>query len=66
MDREKLGSTGIGRGIAIPHGKSTAIKNIALPLADVQTVLILMLLMISLLNLVFMLAAPNNVGSCLS
>jgi len=24
MDREKLGSTGIGQGVAIPHGKSDA------------------------------------------
>ncbi|MBI5207893.1 MAG: PTS sugar transporter subunit IIA [Candidatus Firestonebacteria bacterium] len=30
MDREKLGSTGIGEGIAIPHGKSSVIKKICL------------------------------------
>lgn len=28
MEREELGSTGIGQGIAIPHGKSDTIKNI--------------------------------------
>ncbi|MBF0118207.1 MAG: PTS sugar transporter subunit IIA [Desulfobacterales bacterium] len=27
MDREKLGSTGIGKGIAIPHGKLKDINN---------------------------------------
>tara|TARA_B100000686_G_C16706681_1_gene926694 strand:- start:816 stop:1280 length:465 start_codon:yes stop_codon:yes gene_type:complete len=28
MDREKLGSTGIGENVAIPHGKSDEISNI--------------------------------------
>jgi PTS system nitrogen regulatory IIA component len=28
LERERLGSTGIGDGIAIPHGKLKAIKNI--------------------------------------
>ncbi|MCK5533874.1 PTS sugar transporter subunit IIA [bacterium] len=28
MEREKLGSTGIGQGIAIPHGKSSGVTNI--------------------------------------
>ncbi len=28
MDREELGSTGIGQGIAIPHAKSNSVKNI--------------------------------------
>ncbi len=27
LDREKLGSTGIGEGIAIPHGRSKKLKN---------------------------------------
>jgi PTS system nitrogen regulatory IIA component len=26
MERESLGSTGIGQGVAIPHGKSAAVK----------------------------------------
>ena len=26
MEREALGSTGIGQGVAIPHGKTTAVK----------------------------------------
>ena len=29
LDREKLGSTGIGDGIAIPHGKMKGIKELA-------------------------------------
>lgn len=28
LKREQLGSTGIGRGIAIPHGKSTAVDRL--------------------------------------
>jgi len=28
MDREKLGSTGIGNGVAVPHGKLKSINNI--------------------------------------
>ena len=28
MDREKLGSTGIGEGIAIPHGKLKGLENL--------------------------------------
>ncbi|NOX97624.1 MAG: PTS sugar transporter subunit IIA [Nitrospirae bacterium] len=28
LDREKLGSTGIGEGVAIPHAKSDAVKEI--------------------------------------
>lgn len=28
LDREKLGSTGIGEGVAIPHGKMKGIENI--------------------------------------
>ncbi len=30
MDREKLGSTGIGEGIAIPHGKTSIVKKICM------------------------------------
>lgn len=28
LERESLGSTGIGQGIAIPHGKSAKVKNL--------------------------------------
>ena len=28
MDREKLGSTGIGQGVAIPHGKSDSVDQL--------------------------------------
>lgn len=29
LEREELGSTGIGQGIAIPHGKSEAVKELS-------------------------------------
>ncbi len=29
MEREELGSTGIGQGIAIPHGKSDTVSDLA-------------------------------------
>lgn len=33
LEREKLGSTGIGNGVAIPHGKSKAVKGMAVAFA---------------------------------
>lgn len=63
LDREKLGSTGIGRGIAIPHGKSEAIKNIAIAFGRSEGGVDFDALDDKPVNLVFMLAAPYNVGS---
>ena len=39
LEREKLGSTGIGDGVAIPHGKLKGIKNILCALGDPGKVL---------------------------
>jgi PTS system nitrogen regulatory IIA component len=36
LEREKLGSTGIGNGVAIPHAKSGSIKGFALAFAKSQ------------------------------
>jgi len=63
LDREKLGSTGIGRGIAIPHGKSEAIKNIAIAFGRSSGGVEFDALDDQPVNLIFMLAAPYNVGS---
>jgi PTS system fructose-specific IIC component len=63
LDREKLGSTGIGRGIAIPHGKSEAIKNIAIAFGRSTGGVEFDALDDQPVKLIFMLAAPNNVGS---
>ena len=37
MDREQLGSTGIGQGIGIPHAKSSAVKNLVAALGISRT-----------------------------
>ena len=63
LTREKLGSTGIGQGIAIPHGKTTAVSRVhglfarlAAPVefdsVDGQAV-----------DLVFVLLAPHHAGA---
>ena len=42
--RETLGSTGIGKGIAIPHGRTTAAGEVIIAFGKSATVLILTLL----------------------
>jgi len=37
MEREELGSTGIGQGIGIPHGKSTSVKELVAALGIAKT-----------------------------
>jgi PTS system fructose-specific IIA component len=37
MDREKLMSTGIGHGVALPHGKTNVVANSIAALATLQT-----------------------------
>ncbi|EOH91490.1 PTS sugar transporter subunit IIA [Enterococcus villorum] len=37
FQREKEGMTGIGYGVAIPHGKSTSVKHTSLAVGKVQT-----------------------------
>ncbi len=63
LSREKLGSTGIGQGIAIPHGKMAAVSRVcglfarlAVPVdfdaVDAQPV-----------DLIFVLLAPDHAGA---
>jgi nitrogen PTS system EIIA component len=47
LQRERLGSTGVGNGIAIPHGKLSSIKGIAGVFARLETRLPLKHLMTS-------------------
>jgi nitrogen PTS system EIIA component len=63
MQREKLGSTGVGNGIAIPHGKLPAIKNITGIFARLETPIDFEALDDEPVDLVFMLLAPETAGA---
>jgi len=62
IERENLGSTGIGKGIAIPHGKSDVITEVAIVLGRSVRGIDFDSLDDKPVNLVFLLAAPKNVG----
>ena len=36
MEREKIGSTGIGMGVAIPHARSSGVKDVVIALAVLE------------------------------
>ena len=63
MQREKLGSTGVGNGIAIPHGKLKNIKNITGIFARLETPVDFEALDDEPVDLVFMLLAPETAGA---
>ena len=60
LDREKLGSTGIGNGIAIPHGKLDGISDIALVFAKSRQGIPFDTLDNKPVHLLFLLVAPSN------
>lgn len=62
IERENLGSTGIGKGIAIPHGKSDVITEVSIVLGRSVRGIDFDSLDDKPVNLVFLLAAPKNVG----
>ncbi len=63
MQREKLGSTGVGNGIAIPHGKLKNVKNITGIFARLETPVDFEALDDEPVDLVFMLLAPETAGA---
>jgi nitrogen PTS system EIIA component len=63
MQREKLGSTGVGNGIAIPHGKLKNIKNITGIFARLESPVDFEALDDEPVDLVFMLLAPETAGA---
>jgi len=63
FQREKLGSTGVGNGIAIPHGKLATIDKIVGVFARLQTPVDFEALDDQPVDLVFMLLAPENAGA---
>ncbi|MFH1378940.1 MAG: PTS sugar transporter subunit IIA [bacterium] len=60
MEREKLGSTGIGQGIAIPHGKTDSIKNIVAAFGISKKGVDFDALDGEPVNLIFLLIAPHD------
>ena len=60
LDREKLGTTGIGKGIAIPHGKSDAVHEISVIFARSIDGVDFESLDGKPVHLIFMLTAPKE------
>jgi nitrogen PTS system EIIA component len=60
IEREKLGSTGIGNGIAIPHGKLEGLDTICLVFARSTAGIEFDSLDGKPVHLIFMLVAPSN------
>jgi len=60
MDREDLGSTGIGQGIAIPHGKTDTITDIVAAFGMSKKGVDFEALDGEPVNLIFLLVAPHD------
>jgi len=58
MEREELGSTGIGQGIAIPHAKSAKIQGLVAALGVSRRGVEFQSLDSELVNVIFLLIAP--------
>ena len=63
LQRERLGATGVGAGIAIPHGKLKALTKITGVFARLETPVDFEALDDQPVDLVFMLLAPEGAGA---
>lgn len=63
LQRERLGSTGVGNGIAIPHGKLSGVKRITGVFARLETPVDFEALDDQPVDLVFLLLAPEGAGA---
>ena len=63
LQRERLGSTGVGHGIAIPHGKLSSISSITGVFARLDTAVDFEALDDQPVDLVFLLLAPEGAGA---
>ncbi len=63
LQRERLGSTGIGEGIAIPHGKLPQLTRLFGLLARLEKPIDFEALDAQPVDLVFLLLAPENAGA---
>jgi PTS system nitrogen regulatory IIA component len=63
QQRERLGSTGVGRGIAIPHGRLAALPNIVSVFARLDEPIDFEALDNEPVDLIFLLLAPEHAGA---
>lgn len=63
LEREKLGSTGVGNGIAIPHGKIDGLKNITGILAILEKPIDFEALDDQPVDVIFLLLTPEVSGA---
>jgi nitrogen PTS system EIIA component len=63
LERERLGTTGVGRGIAIPHGKLPGLDRIHGLFARFETPIDFDSIDDQKVDLVFLLLAPENAGA---
>jgi nitrogen PTS system EIIA component len=62
LQRERLGSTGVGRGIAIPHGRLASLKSIVSVFARLDEPIDFEALDGDPVDLIFLLLAPEHAG----
>ena len=62
-ERERLGTTGVGAGIAIPHGRMTGVTTITGVFARLESAIDYEAVDGQPVDLVFMLLAPENAGA---
>ncbi len=60
LEREELGTTGIGEGIAVPHGKSSAVENLLAAFGRSKRGIDFKALDNQPVHLFFLLVAPEN------
>jgi PTS system nitrogen regulatory IIA component len=63
LERERLGSTGLGHGVAIPHGKFAALKRLCGAFARLETPIDFDAVDGAPVDLVFALLAPEAAGA---
>ena len=63
LQRERLGSTGVGQGIAIPHGKIAGLNGIVGLLARLEKPIEFEAVDAEPVDLVFLLLAPESAGA---
>jgi nitrogen PTS system EIIA component len=63
LQRERLGSTGVGRGVAVPHCRLASIKRLACVFARLETPIAFDAVDGQPVDLVFLLLAPEDAGA---